>query len=1198
MNLSLSSYVHFHSDLSDKDLCFLVDTGASISLIRRDRMFTDVRINPHYSASISGITDEVISTLGTVKSKLFAQGAQFSHIFQVVDENFPIPIDGILGLDFISQFRASIDYDQWKLLLHPFKYDNFTVSQKLYMHPKLHTVLLPPRAETIRPISLNTEQKYVYVPDQEIAPNVLIGRAIVPSQNAFVYVLNYNNTVVSLNKPTIRYESLENFNIFDMNITGDEHKEKVMKALRKNFPKQVQDQLEKLCLEFVDIFATSGDPVRPNNFYTQKIRLKDDTPTFIKNYRTPYADKDEMNRQVRKLIEDDYIEPSNSEYGNPILLVPKKALPGSDKKRWRLVIDFRQLNKKLASDKFPLPRIDEILDRMGNARYFTVLDLVSGFHQIELESNSRDCTSFSTDSGSYRFKRLPFGLKIAPNSFQRMMNLAFAGIMPERGFIYLDDAVLTATNEKEMFETLRKVFERCRERRLTLNAEKCVFFRPEVTYLGHKCTNEGIYPDDSKYSVIQNFPKPENKDEVRRFVAFCNYYRRFVPNFAELTNPLTNLTKKKIKFEWNKECQRSFEKLKKILLSPTILKYPDFTKEFCIMTDASDKACGAVLCQQQGDIYMPVAYASRNFTKGERNKATIEKELAAIHWAIIHFRPYLYGRKFLVKSDHKPLVYLFSMTNPSSKLTRMRLDLEEYDFEIEYIKGKDNVAADALSRVHINDLKMMLCKIMTILPVQTRNMKKKAAAQKKNETNNENNNEHTHIGVYETLKSGYPTLIMNNNNELIILNRRGRPLIKIHIKDLIVRGKLQLPAVLSRIEVETGNLSLDTLYLKKDDDIFNYCSIEELKAAARVLKTLKIALTNALVHITDLSEQKSLIEQFHNDPLRGGHSGIKRTLMKLRQFYKWKNMSKQVHIYVKSCKSCQLNKVHKSNKIPLCETRTPCKPFEMVQIDTQGKLPITENGNQYIVTIICDLTKYLIAVPTPTKDAKTVAKAIFEHLIMIYGPPKTILTDCGTEYRNQVMTELTNLLDIRHDFSTPYHHRTMGTVEKSHRTFNEYLRSYLNLGVNQWDEMLAYFCYCYNTTPSIAHDFTPFELVFGRLPPNFDLLNQPIEPIYNCESYVKELKFRLQNAHERAKRMLQKLKSVRKQLYDEQSEVRYDFKVNDLVLVKNETNHKFQRLYDGPYKITNMDEFNCTLIDEKQRERIMHRDLIIPFHAT
>lgn len=580
---------------------------------------------------------------------------------------------------------------------------------------------IPARCEVIRRIKINapTNSTNLVIFHKEIAPGVIIASTVLNRKNPYVRILNINTTNVTIPDITVEAESLDDYEIYKTDKNLSKRTKKVLDKLLKNFPKhptmQAKSDLEDLFIEYADTFALEDEPISCNNFYTQKLRLKDDEPTYIKNYRVPHTQKPEINRQVKKLRKDKLVEKSYSDSNSPLLLVSKKPLPGSTEPRFRLVFDYRKVNEKLVADKFPLPRMDDILDSLGKAKHFSILDLYSGFHQVELHPDSRDITSFSTEEGSFRFTRLPYGLKVAPNSFQRMMTMAFSGLAPEKAFVYMDDLVVIAPSENQMIQNLESVFQICRSKNLKLNPDKCLFFQKEVTYLGHRCTDQGLLPDPSKIEKIKSYPPPKDAEEVKRFVAFANYYRKFVKNFAHHASILTYLTKKNVEYKWTQECQEAFEYLKDSIMNPPILQYPDFDKQFCVTTDASKMACGAILSQDHNGTQLPIAFASRSFTKGEQNKSVIEQELAAIHWAINHFRPYLYGTKFLVKSDHRPLVYLFSMRNPSSKLTRMRLDLEEYDFSIEYVKGKDNSGADALSRIDFSDIKTINQNMIAVL---------------------------------------------------------------------------------------------------------------------------------------------------------------------------------------------------------------------------------------------------------------------------------------------------------------------------------------------------------------------------------------------------------------------------------------------------------------------------------------------------
>lgn len=262
--------------------------------------------------------------------------------------------------------------------------------------------------------------------------------------------------------------------------------------------------------------------------------------------------KPEVERQVKKMLTNKVIEPSVSPYNNPILLVPKKSDTGI--KKWRLVVDFRKLNEKLLGDKFPISRIDDIFDSLEDAMYFSVMDLARGFFQIELEPNSRPCSAFSSPLGEFQFTRVAYGLKEAPNTFSRMMALAFADIIPSKAFLYIDDICAHGSSGETHIKNLLSVFQICRKRRLKINPNKCQFFREEVIYLGHKLTRNGILPDPAKFKAIREYPIPQNADRIKRFVAFANYYRKFVRNFSTLTACLNELTKKNSIFIWTAEC--------------------------------------------------------------------------------------------------------------------------------------------------------------------------------------------------------------------------------------------------------------------------------------------------------------------------------------------------------------------------------------------------------------------------------------------------------------------------------------------------------------------------------------------------------------------------------------------------------------------------------------------------------------------
>lgn len=366
-----------------------------------------------------------------------------------------------------------------------------------------------------------------------------------------------------------------------------------------------------------------------------------------------------------------------------------------------MVIDYRKLNENTIDDKYPLPNISDILDKLGKCNYFSTLDLANGFHQIEMRQEDIPKTAFSTDTGHYEFRRMPFGLKNAPSTFQRVMNNILRGLQNEICAVYLDDIIIFSTSLQEHIERLRTIFQRLRDSNFKVQLDKSEFLKQNVDYLGHVITPDGIKPNPDKIAAVKNFPIPRTSTEIKSFLGLAGYYRKFIKDFAKISKPLTQCLKKDTKIVHTPEFIESFNHLKNLLINAPILQYPDF-KPFVLTTDASNFAIGAVLSQGTPPNDRPIAYISRTLNKHEINLSTIEKELLAIVWACKTLRVYLFARKFTIYTDHRPLVWLFNIKEPNSKLIRWRLKLEEYNYTIVHKKGKQNTNADALSRIQLN----------------------------------------------------------------------------------------------------------------------------------------------------------------------------------------------------------------------------------------------------------------------------------------------------------------------------------------------------------------------------------------------------------------------------------------------------------------------------------------------------------------
>lgn len=456
-----------------------------------------------------------------------------------------------------------------------------------------------------------------------------------------------------------------------------------------------REMLTALCNKYKDIFRKPGQRLSCTRTVQHEIPVSaEQAPINQRPYRLPETQKATVKQHIDEMRANGIIRESCSAWNSPIIIVPKK---GKDKTRF--CTDYRKLNEVTKGDAHPLPNITEILDQLGGMRYFSTLDLSAGFHQIEIKESDKEKTAFSTPQGHFEYERMPFGLKGAPATFQRLMNEVLRGLIGSICFVYIDDIVCYGRDLTESIDNLEKVFVRLREHKLLLNVEKCSLLHTSVTYLGHIVSRDGVSPDPSKIAAVKNYPEPKNVKELKSFLGLAGYYRRFIKDFAKIAKPLNALFKEGVEYCWSAAQEEAFSTLKNMLTSQPILQYPDFSKEFLLTTDASTEALGAVLSQGELGKDKPIAYASRTLNNAERNYSTTQQELLAIVWAVKQFRPYLWGRHFKVITDHRPLKWLISLKDPDSRLTRWTIKLSEYDFEVIHRPGKNNQNADALSRV-------------------------------------------------------------------------------------------------------------------------------------------------------------------------------------------------------------------------------------------------------------------------------------------------------------------------------------------------------------------------------------------------------------------------------------------------------------------------------------------------------------------
>lgn len=452
------------------------------------------------------------------------------------------------------------------------------------------------------------------------------------------------------------------------------------------------EQRTKLDLLLEELFSGKEEKLGCANSVEHIIRTTAE-PIKQRHYPISPALLKFVNEELDKMLRDGIVERSSSPWASPIVMVPKKD------KSYRFCVDYRKVNKVTERDAYPLPFVTSTLDKLRDARYLSSLDIKSAYWQVPVEEKSRPITAFVVPGrGLFQFRRMPFGLHNAPATWQRLIDRVLGIDLEPYVFVYLDDIIIIANDFQKHLEVLREVLQRLKGAGLTVSREKCQFCRSELKYLGYVVNQKGLAVDPEKVMSIIRIPTPTCVREVRTILGMASWYRRFIPDFSTIIAPMTSLLRKSQKFCWTNECTRALERIKTCLVSAPILTCPDFERSFDVQTDASNYGLGAVLTQNYPDGDRAIAYISRSLSKTERLYSTTEKECLAVVFAVEKFRPYIEGTRFRVITDHYSLKWLNNLKDPSGRLARWSVRLQQFDFEVVHRKGRDHLVPDALSR--------------------------------------------------------------------------------------------------------------------------------------------------------------------------------------------------------------------------------------------------------------------------------------------------------------------------------------------------------------------------------------------------------------------------------------------------------------------------------------------------------------------
>ena len=462
-------------------------------------------------------------------------------------------------------------------------------------------------------------------------------------------------------------------------------------ALISSVPPQNSDpseEVQALLHEFEDVFSKPSTLPPPRPYDHTIPLLPDAVPVNTKPYRYSPLHKDEIERQVKELLSNGLITQSTSPFASPVLLVQKKD--GT----WRFSVNYRKLNSLTIKNRFPLPIIEEILDELAGTKFFTKLDMTAGYHQIRMAESDEFKTAFKTHHGHFQFKVMPFGLTNAPATFQCVMNEILQPFLRKFVLVFLDDILIYSPSMTSHLTHLRAVLQQLRKHQIYLKSSKCSFAQTQIDYLGHVISQEGVSTDSSKTDAMLSWPQPTTITELRGFLGLTGYYKCFVQNYGIIAKPLTQLLKKK-QFQWTAAATEAFQALKQAMSQTPVLILPDFSLPFVVETDACAHGVGAVLMQQE----RPVAYLSKALGPTHQQLSIYEKEFLALIMAIEKWRSYLQRQEFTIRTDHKSLSYLTEQNLQSDLQRKAMTRLMGLQFKVVYRKGKENLTADALSRV-------------------------------------------------------------------------------------------------------------------------------------------------------------------------------------------------------------------------------------------------------------------------------------------------------------------------------------------------------------------------------------------------------------------------------------------------------------------------------------------------------------------
>lgn len=936
---------------------------------------------------------------------------------------------------------------------------------------------------------------------------------------------------------------------------------------------QEKRSIELLFHRYHDVFSKSDLDTGFTDTVKHKITLTDGVSVNLPYRRIPPTQFEEVKQHIRELLHRDIIRESTSAYASPIVIVRKKN------GELRLCVDYRKLNSKTIKDAYPLPRVEESFDTLCGSRYFSTMDLTSGYNQVAVEENDKHKTAFTTPFGLYEFNTMPFGLCNAPATFQRLMQHCFRDEVFQILLVFLDDIIVFSRTVEEQIQRLEVVFQKLRQHGLKLKPSKCDFFKEEVKYLGHIVSKHGINTDPLKVQAVSDWATPSTPKQLRSFLGLASYYRRFIQSFAKVAAPLYNLirkfpnaSKKLFCEKWNSECEKSFVLLKELLTSAPILGYADYTKPFVLEVDASLNGLGAVLSQHQDGQLRVIAYASRSLRPNERNVQNYSSrrlELLALYWSITDkFRDYLVNSSFTVYTDNNPLVYL-----QSSKLSayeqRWVSQLALFNFEIKYRSGKHNSNADALSRKSVSEEGILTSS--------------------------------TSLG--NLWSSEIPKDVMCVQQRLC---QESSDVICVEMQCSL---RQYSQSDLKRLQSQDKDIHQFLKFWKQGV----YPKKEERKNCEKAVNILlrqwnRLSMDNGILYRTvcdpvngetkqyvlPSSLKLEILKQCHDNL---GHQGIERSFSVIKDRCYWPRMFSEIKEYCKNCERCCVAKSENQQIRPAMNHLLANRPLQILAIDFTVLEPSKGKENVLVMTDV--FTKFTQAVATRDQKASTVALCLIQQWFHHYGVPDRIHSDQGRNFESDIIKQLCKIYDIQKSRTTAYHPEGNGQTERFNRTLHDLLRTLPPQKKKLWPDHLSDVTFAYNVSPNSSTGYSPFYLFFGRkpkIPVDFIVSSTVSDSVsdndVNYDEFIQEHRNNASELFQHAKRNLEKNASQRKDRFDAKM-VDHPIGVGDEVFIRNRGftgRHKLQDLWSTTrYRVQTAKDSVYTVVSDTGQQRTLNR---------